>query len=206
MKVVIVGGGTAGWLMAARLATSKNVPQDVSIVLVEAPDISTVGVGEGTWPSMRQTLKKIGIDETDFLRRCSASFKQGTHFKNWSSEGGSEYCHPFDAPKIDDIVNVGEYWQNHATDRGVSFENSVSLQASLRTAKLAPKTIGTPNYQGHLNYGYHLDAGEFAGLLRDRCDECGNVKHVLGRVENVIQFESGDIKHIELGTRRDFRG
>ena len=87
-RVVIVGGGTAGWLSAGVIAaehfigSKNNSPEDsFQLTLVESPDIATIGVGEGTWPSMRSTLQKMGISETDFFRECSASFKQGTLFK-----------------------------------------------------------------------------------------------------------------------------
>jgi len=87
-RVVIVGGGTAGWLSAGIIAaehcigTKTSSPENpFQLTLVESPDIATIGVGEGTWPSMRSTLQKMGISETDFFRECSASFKQGTLFK-----------------------------------------------------------------------------------------------------------------------------
>ena len=89
-RVIIVGGGTAGWLTAGVIAAehcigSQNSTQEDSfqLTLVESPDIATIGVGEGTWPSMRSTLQKMGIAETDFFRECSASIKQGTLCKGW---------------------------------------------------------------------------------------------------------------------------
>jgi len=75
-QVVIVGGGTAGWLTACILgAEFESGEQGLTITLVESPDTPTIGVGEGTWPSMRSTLKKIGISETTFMRHCGASLK-----------------------------------------------------------------------------------------------------------------------------------
>ena len=93
-RVVIVGGGSAGWLSAGIIAAEHCVgststasgegnSNGFQLVLVESPDISTIGVGEGTWPSMRNTLKKIGISETELFRECSASFKQGTLCSDW---------------------------------------------------------------------------------------------------------------------------
>ena len=88
-KIVIVGGGSAGWLTAGLLASqlTGDAEAPVDITLVESPDVKTIGVGEGTWPTMRMTLKRIGITEKEFLTRCSASFKQGTKFVAWSSGG-----------------------------------------------------------------------------------------------------------------------
>ena len=79
-KLVIVGGGTAGWLSACILAARRP---ELAITLIEAPDIPTVGVGEGSWPTLRETVAVIGIDETEFLKECDASFKQGSRFDGW---------------------------------------------------------------------------------------------------------------------------
>lgn len=81
-RIVIVGGGSAGWLTAGLIASeyAGSGEQGVSVTLVESPDVKTIGVGEGTWPTMRSTLRKIGLGETEFLRAVSGSFKQGTRF------------------------------------------------------------------------------------------------------------------------------
>ena len=104
-RIVIVGGGTAGWLSAGIIAAEHFMAAESSssnhkfqLVLIESPDIPTIGVGEGTWPSMRSTLKKIGISETDFFRQCSASFKQGTEFHHWVYGKDDTYTHPFTVP------------------------------------------------------------------------------------------------------------
>ena len=85
-RIVIVGGGSAGWLSAAVIAAEHHIAseaeQPFELLLIESPDIPTIGVGEGTWPSMRTTLQRIGLSETDFIRKCSASFKQGTYFRD----------------------------------------------------------------------------------------------------------------------------
>ena len=85
--IVIVGGGTAGWITAGTLAAKlQNEHADgFKITLVESPDVKPIGVGEGTWPTMRRTLKAIGIRETDFIRECNVSFKQGAKFAQWVS-------------------------------------------------------------------------------------------------------------------------
>ena len=158
-KVVIVGGGSAGWLtaniLAARFQTGNS---GIAITLVESPNVPTVGVGEGTWPSMRTTLKNIGIDEADFIRQCDASMKQGTWFKDWLNLGDEPYYHPFSLPEGFDTVNLAEYWLNGEAGN-LSFAQAVTPQYSVCELGRAPKQIGVPGYAYTVNYGYHLDAG-----------------------------------------------
>ncbi|HEX8955141.1 MAG TPA: tryptophan 7-halogenase, partial [Burkholderiaceae bacterium] len=103
-QVLIVGGGTAGWLTAAFLARTLDIAKDdgISITVVESSDIPTIGVGEGTFPSIRGTLAAIGIDEARFIRDCHATFKQGVKFVDWvrapGTVGTRYYFHPFSVP------------------------------------------------------------------------------------------------------------
>jgi len=101
-RILIVGGGTAGWLTAAFLAkTLGTAGGGPRITLVESADIGIVGVGEGTFPSIRGTLAAIGIDEARFIRECDATFKQGVKFVDWADAPGTphnHYFHPFNAP------------------------------------------------------------------------------------------------------------
>jgi len=87
-RVVVVGGGTAGWITASLIAAThgRAGARRVAVTLIESPDIPIIGVGEGTWPSMRATLQTIGIDEGELIRSCDASFKQGTEFIAWADE------------------------------------------------------------------------------------------------------------------------
>eukprot|EP01037_Dinobryon_pediforme_P038968 gene38968-47292_t len=89
-RVLIVGGGTAGWLTAGYLAKrlGADLPGGVSITLVESRDIGVLGVGEGTFPTIRRTLATIGIDEAELVRRCGATFKQGAKFVHWRHAPG----------------------------------------------------------------------------------------------------------------------
>ena len=84
-RVVIVGGGTAGWLSACLIAARANPEAafPLEVILVESPDVPTIGVGEGTWPTMRATLQRIGISEAEFLLACDGAFKQGSRFDGW---------------------------------------------------------------------------------------------------------------------------
>jgi len=174
-RLVIVGGGTAGWLTAGVIAAehscaSNDQQNSFELSLVESPDIATIGVGEGTWPSMRSTLQKMGISETEFFRECSASFKQGTLFSGWQTGAGNDaYTHPFTAPHGYAETNLAPHWQPQRNN--INFADAVSPQSSLFSGKLAPKQISTPEYAFQMNYGYHLDAGKFAEFLRKHCVE-----------------------------------
>src|SRR5206468_12851674 len=89
--ILVVGGGTAGWLTACFLARQLGAatPGGVRVTLVESPQIGIIGVGEGTFPSIRGTLAAIGLDEARFLRECSATFKQGIDFRHWVRTPGA---------------------------------------------------------------------------------------------------------------------
>ena len=100
-RVLIVGGGTAGWITAAYMARmlAADTPGGVSITLVESDEIGTLGVGEGTFPIIRKTMKRIGIDESDLIKHADATFKQGIRFNNWkynpADKPDDSYLHPF---------------------------------------------------------------------------------------------------------------
>lgn len=200
--VVIVGGGTAGWLtaglLAARLSSRIN-NSELTITLCESPDIPTVGVGEGSWPTLRSTLHTIGISETDFIRQCNVSFKQGSRFIHWENEHSSQYDHPFDVPEQASQGSQAQHWLH--TNQQVPFSHAYCLQSALANQHLAPKLITTAEYSGFANYGYHLDAGLFAKLLREHCVNNLQVKHISAKVKHVIQDQNGDISGLQLAER-----
>lgn len=196
-KIVIVGGGSAGWLTAGVIAAEHNIAkqQMLEITLVESPNVQTIGVGEGTWPSMRNTLDKIGITELEFIQQCDASFKQGSKFINWQTgKNGEFYYHPFMTPEGYTEVNLQHHWQ--ATHPQQAFASTVNTQHHVCEAGLAPKQFSTPAFAGVTNYGYHLDAGKFANLLQKHCTQKLAVKHVIAHIEKVIADPSGDIEKL----------
>ena len=143
-QIVIVGGGTAGWLTACVLAAEFQLSDDFSITLIESPDTPTIGVGEGTWPSMRSTLKKIGINEAAFLRRCQGSLKQGTYFRNWLHGDGESYYHPFSTPAGYSEANLAEVWPE-AESPEQSFPHSVTPQCRMCEESGTAKQLGIPD-------------------------------------------------------------
>ncbi len=206
-EVVVVGGGTAGWLAASLIAarTNESAADPIRVTLIESPDIPTIGVGEGTWPTMRRTLERIGLDERRFLLECDASFKQGSRFDGWvADDDGSSYLHPF-APPIpgsDDAVLAAWIY----TDPAKSFAATVSPQAAVCAQNLAPKQASMPDYAGALNYGYHLDAVKFAALLQRHATSTLGVRHIRDHVTAVDSDASGDICSVATREHGSIRG
>ena len=112
-SVVIVGGGTAGWLTAGIIAARHKgrMSSGFSVTLVESPTVPIIGVGEGTWPTLRSTLQKMGVSETDFFRHCNAAFKQGAKFARWTTGADDDaYYHPLMLPQGFTQVNLAPHW------------------------------------------------------------------------------------------------
>jgi tryptophan halogenase len=196
--IVVVGGGSAGWLTAGVLAAEhrgSGAPL-LRITVLESPDTAPIGVGEGTWPSMRDTLHRIGVSETEFIRECDASFKQGSRFNQWvTGEAGDYYFHPFVLPQGYGEANLAAAWQRHA---GAPFADMASFQPHLCVQGRAPKQAATPEFAAVANYGYHLDAGKFGQFLRRHCIEKLGVRHVLDHVVGVSSHDNGDIAALQL--------
>ena len=187
-QIVVVGGGTAGWLSACRLAAANSGA--VSVTLVESPDVPTIGVGEGTWPTIRGTLQAIGLAESDFLTACDAWFKQGSRFDGWrDGAAGDSYYHPFGLPPAAAFNDVVDAWRRVAPD--LPFAECVSSQPALCDLNLAPRQRAMPDYAGAMNYAYHLDAGKLATLLRDHAVNTLGVRHVRDHVMGVEAGEGG---------------
>ncbi|WP_298173367.1 tryptophan halogenase family protein [Novosphingobium sp.] len=192
--IVIVGGGTAGWLSACVLGARLRGKR---ITLVEAPDIPTIGVGEGTWPTMRETLATIGIPEAEFLVACNAAFKQGSRFDGWRDGWADDsYLHPFTAPPAADMRDLAAAWQT-CGQQG-SFAAAITPQHAVCAANLAPRQRAMPDYAGALNYGYHLDAGKFAALLMRHATQRLGVTRIAAQVTGVSRAANGDIAALLL--------
>jgi flavin-dependent dehydrogenase len=205
-QVIVVGGGTAGWLTAANLAKKFNSvnADSIQVTLIESPDIPTIGVGEGTWPTMRKTLAKLGISETTFLTKCNASFKQATKFVNWreSAKGGinNHYYHLFTSINDPLEFNLAPYWKLGTIGENKSYADTVSMQATICELGLAPKLITNREFEGIQNYAYHLDAGLFTDLLREHATGTLGVRHISANVTDVNLDVAGYIASIDTDT------
>ena len=191
--IVILGGGSAGWLTAGVIAAEHP---HLTVTLLESPDVAPIGVGEGTWPTMRDTLRRIGVSESDFFRECDASFKQGSKFCGWvNGQADDYYFHPFVLPQGYGEANLAARWQERHGN--VPFADLVSFQPHLCAHGKAPKQAGTPEFAAVANYGYHLDAGKFGLFLRKHCIEKLGVTFISDHVTAVNSHENGDIASLQ---------
>ena len=200
-SILVVGGGTAGWLTACRMAKMLGSarPGAPSVTLIESPEIGTIGVGEGTFPTIKTILQSIGIDEARFMRESSATFKQGIKFADWvrTPENGvhSHYLHPFENPWGQNAPALAAYWLLLDEKARPQFADTVTFQQRVTEAQRAPKLGHEGDYKGPLQYAYHLDALKFARLLTEVGAELG-VRHLKGTVDRVDLSDDGAIAAI----------
>ncbi len=191
-RVLIVGGGSAGWTAAAYLNAVLNTAgrKVVEISLIESPDIPRIGVGEATVPNINRTLAMIGIDELEFMKATDATFKASIRFKNWLDTENKFYHHPFSRFSAGLKDDAGRRWL--MSDRSVPFMNTISAQPALCEMGLAPKVLEPVNLGIPTGYAFHMNALKYADYLRDFSTARG-VTHYLDNVLKVKLAESGKI-------------
>ena len=195
-KVVIAGGGSAGWMAAAAL--SKLFGKNLDITLIDSEEIGRIGVGESTMTAIGVFNQLLGITEQEFMSSCQCTFKLGIEFKDWGQKGDS-YIHAFGLTgKENWLVEFQHYWlasqKQGFTDR---YEDYCTESKAARARKFA---ISEQHYP--LNYAYHIDAGLYAEFLK-KFSMAWGVKHLDGVITDVnLNGESG---HIESLTLRDGR-
>lgn len=194
-----MGGGTAGWAVAAMLR--RCAPPTMTITLVESSSIPTVGVGEATLPGIMQVLRYIGIDEAEFLTECDGIFKLGIRFCGWNPR--RDFWHPFGAVTGPSIL-VNDWIRRFAADGANEAAGTVPPiddalgqgTWNIAAANLAPQSAGCPPFTGDLRvYAYHLDAGRYAELLKRHAIAAG-VRHVVDDVTKVEVGPDGWIRHV----------
>jgi tryptophan halogenase len=198
-KVVIAGGGTAGWLAAACL--SNQLGSLLEITLIESDEIGTIGVGEATIPPIRVFHKLLHVDEQQFMRATAATFKLGISFENWGLKG-DRYIHSFGRNgKPTWLCEFHNFWLR-SLELGVSSELGdycFELQAA-KSGRFATSP------QLDINYAYHFDAGQYAKFLR-RFAEGFGIKRVEGKIRDVQQHsETGFLKSLILHSGREIEG
>lgn len=198
-KIVIAGGGTAGWMAASALA--RFLGPSYSIHLIESEEIGTVGVGEATIPAIHLFNQSLGIDENEFVRATMGSFKLGIEFVGWPEDGHS-YIHAFGGiGRPLGLVPFHQYWLRHQQQGGASSlwdYAPTALAAKLnRFARPQEKPGSLPS---GVAYAYHFDAGLYASFLR-KYAEARAVQRTEGRISDVkLDTESGNIKSLTLAS------
>jgi tryptophan halogenase len=198
-KLVIVGGGTAGWMAAAALARALGKGQ-AEIALIESEAIGTVGVGEATIPPILQMNQMLGFDEDDFVRRTRATFKLGIDFVNWSAPG-ARYFHPFGRHGADiDTLPFHHYWLRLRRELGaaagdISDYNLPTIAAL--SGKFQRPSPDPKNTLSNIAYAYHFDAGLYARMLRDYAEAAGVKRHE-GKIAEVLMHENGFVRGVKL--------
>jgi tryptophan halogenase len=205
-RIVIVGGGTAGWMAAIYLNRFIR-RMNAKVVLVESPTIGTIGVGEATIPSLVEFVRSLNLDEKEFMRRCSASFKLAIKFDGWTGEGAA-YWHAFGlcGPQINGL-DFFHYWLKRRMESGSKLTYSdYSLQARLCEQDKSPWPYQGSSTIAQLGtYAYHLDAAALAEYLRDIATGEG-VQHLFGHVQDVALDDRGNIASLDIGGGRTLAG
>lgn len=189
-RFVILGGGTAGWIAAHLL---KRGVADSAVTLIESPEIGTIGVGEGSTPTLRRFFEMIGADEAEWMPRCGATYKAGIRFDGWSPAAPwPGYRHPF-TTQVD--VHTEEAFVLNCRNRRLGHDvptlpDRFLLNGVLCERGLAP--VAPPNFPFQIEYGYHFDAGLLGTYLRDLAVARG-VDHRMARIADVECGDNGDI-------------
>ena len=199
-KVVIVGGGTAGWMAAAALTRIMGDLPGFSVTLVESEAIGTVGVGEATIPQIIGFNRMLGIDEMQFIRETRATYKLGIEFVDWLRPGHS-YVHPFGTFGLDMLgIEFQHFYlrgqQLGETDKIDAY--SIAAVAGKAGRFFWPQSDNPKSPMSKLSYAFQFDAGRYARFLRTISENAG-ARRVEGRIVNVGQNgETGFVEHVEL--------
>jgi len=219
-NIVIVGGGTAGWMTAAYL--SKALSKNVNITLVESSNITTIGVGEATFSTIKVFFDFLGLQESDWMPKCNATYKMAIKFVNWNAQGRHFY-HPFQRYDAVDGFDMSEWWLKMKKDKE-AFDYSCFLIPMLCDNQKSPRYLNgkvfddkvqhifsqeqgfkknvLANLKVQYPYAYHFDANLLARFLKDYAMQRG-VKQIVDDVVEVELKEDGSIDRIH--TKKDFR-
>ncbi len=196
-RILIVGGGTAGWMTAIRL---QHAWPQCQISLIESADIGTVGVGEGATPYLKQFFKTLGIPESEWMPQCDATYKLGISFENWSQVAGYQaYFHPFFSALDKPVADM--FFHNCGLRRRGFDANATPdeyfVASTLAQQKRHPVS---PNQQIDIDYAYHFDAAKLGRYLRHKATSKG-LKHLVDTVEEIRLAANGQIQSIVSQTQ-----
>ncbi|GGW87197.1 tryptophan halogenase family protein [Alteromonas halophila] len=204
-QVVIVGGGTAGW-MAANLFAHHFADSPVELTLIESPDIGTVGVGEGSTPTLKRFFECLAIPEHEWMPACHATYKVNIRFDNWSpASGTNSYSHPFISQL--DVHSERAFHVNCLTRRlGLDVTTTPDkflFNGYLARHALAPVT--PPHFPFRMEYGYHFDSGKLGTFLKERAIAQG-IRYVQDNVAEVHQHPDNSIASVLLESGQQIEG
>lgn len=208
MDIVIVGGGTAGWMTAARLSKSfTDYKHNVRIQLVESPDIPRVGVGEATVPGILNFFSSLGLAEYEWMIHCQATYKLAIKYVNWTENNfNNTFWHPFFNPSHHWLATFQPQWLNLWNERGehpfADYFESTHL-CKLNKAPFGEEPLPEPG--GSLPYAYHFDAGLLSAFLEKYSINLG-VKHLKARVTNVNVLDNGYIESVDTDSQGQIKG
>jgi len=200
-RVLIVGGGSAGWSAAAYLnaALNRDGERAAEIALIESPDAPRIGVGEATIPNINHVLSVIGIDEREFMMTVDATFKQSIRYVDWLSRRGDFYHHPFSRYRRVPIDTSGRDWL--MSDRSIPFMETVSAQPVICELGLAPKTLDGKSFGDPLVYAFHMNALKFADYLCEHSRARGVTHHL----DHMVDADVAENGHIDAVITRSGR-
>jgi len=204
-SIVIVGGGTAGWMAAA--AISKVFGQrSLELTLVESAAIGTVGVGEATIPSIVSFHELLGIDEADFIRATQATFKLAIEFRNWRALG-ERFLHPFGfyGVGLDQVIFQAHWLAAQRTGRGTPLEDWSVNGSAATLGRFGQPARPLPPALAQLSYAYHFDASLYAQYLRGYAETRG-ARRLEGEVVDATIDERGSIQSVQLADGRSVSG
>lgn len=198
-KIVIVGGGSSGWMTAAALC--KNFP-DMDITLIESKDIKTIGVGESTLAEFNSFLGLLGLEDEDWMTECDATYKVSIAFTNFR-EKESKFQYPFGLSAAPHVSLGHDCWpalrqmdpESCPLEKFAEFYNANTYLAD--SNKLTRNDdLSIPNFKFKYDTAYHFDSTKFGLYLRDKICKPAGINHILEEVVDVEQKENGDIDYV----------
>nr|WP_314446718.1 tryptophan halogenase family protein [uncultured Sphingomonas sp.] len=202
-SVIILGGGTAGW-MAANLLHKRWAGTGTSVTLIESKDIGIIGVGEGSTPQLKAFFDELGITEGEWMPQCNATYKAGIEFTGWSDRPGFErYFHPF-ATAVDPFTEQTFFAATALRRRGTDVPaHPDPYFLSTRIAREGRAPLAPANFPFAVGYGYHFDAYLVGATLHDFAVARG-IRHEAATIVDVVLDEAGDIDHLVAEDGRTF--
>lgn len=205
VKIIILGGGTAGW-MAANLFAKRWSSEQVSITLIESPTIGIIGVGEGSTPSLKHFFETLDIAESEWMPRCNATYKLNIRFADWSPASGvNDYSHPFFS-QLDTFTQSAFFVNCHTRRLGLNVHTTPEdffINGVLAYQHKLP--ITPPNFMFDMQYGYHFDSHLLGGFLAEHAQKHG----VLMRQETIVKVlrhDTGDVAALQTETGETIYG